>query len=163
MFCEGKSEEQYLCYLRSNYKFPIDVKIVESSISEKFIQNYKKNKPGHEKDKNYLMFDLDVNVVLSNLQKIKNADLITSNPCFEFWYLLHYQEHHAQLSSEECKRKLLSHHKNYKKGTFDSRLKEHLSDKQQKAIHRAEKLNKHDNPSTLVYQIINDIEAYRNT
>ena len=48
VFCEGKSEEQYLCYLRSEYKFPIDVKIVESSISEKFIQNYKKNKPSQK-------------------------------------------------------------------------------------------------------------------
>ena len=161
VFCEGKTEEHYLLYLRSKYKFPIDIKIVKSSITEKLILNYKKNKPSHEKDKNYLMYDLDVEGMLQKLQLIKTAELISSNPCFEFWYLLHYQEHNAHLTSDDCKRKLLLHHKTYKKGTIDYKLKEKLIEKQDKAVHRAAKLKKHQNPSSLVFQIINDIEAFR--
>lgn len=161
VFCEGKTEEHYLLFLRSKYKFPIDIKIVKSSITEKLILNYKKNKPSHEKDKNYLMYDLDVEGMLPKLQLIKNAELICSNPCFEYWYLLHYQEHNAHLTSENCITKLLHQHKTYKKGTLDNKLKEKLIEKQDKAINRAAKLKKHQNPSSHVFQIINDIKAFR--
>ncbi|MFZ4741723.1 MAG: RloB domain-containing protein, partial [Bacteroidales bacterium] len=147
VFCEGETEAQYLLYLKSKYKFPIDVKINESSISDRFIANYKKNKPQHEKDKNYLMYDLDVENVLPKLLLIKDAHLLSSNPCFECWYLLHYQEQNAYLTSDECKHKLHQHHTSYKKGSLDNKLKAKLEEKQEKAIHRAAKLNKHENPS----------------
>jgi len=160
VFCEGETEEAYISYLRSKYRLPIviDAKIAGHHITEKYISSYKTGKDVHPKDRNYLLYDLDVPEILPRLQTIKGAVLLLSNPCFEFWYLLHFQDHKSYLSTEECERKLLSHHKNYKKGLFDNKLKDKLDEKQDKAVHRASKLTQHENPSSQIFQLINDLE-----
>lgn len=161
VFCEGETEEQYINFLRSKYRLPIviDAKISGNRISEKYIQNYKKNKVVHPKDKNFLVYDLDVNVIVAKLKSLSNTVLLSSNPCFELWYLLHFQEQTAALNSVECNRKLILHNVNYKKGTHDRKFIDKLHDKQLKAIHRASKLIKHENPSTQVFLLINELEV----
>lgn len=108
------------------------------------------------------MYDIDVPNILKRLQVIKNVKLLSSNPCFELWYLLHYQEHNSHITSDECINKLLHHHKSYKKGFFDNLLKAKIGEKQEKAIHRAGKLKEFENPSTQIYQFINDLEEVQN-
>ena len=156
VFCEGETEEQYICYLRSKYRLPIiiDAKIAGNRITSTYIGNYKKAKMNHPKDKTFLMYDLDVPEMLIKLQKIRDAVIISSNPCFELWFLLHYQDQKAEISSSECTSKLIEHHKIYKKGIIDCKLKGKLDEKHDKALHRAKKLNIHCNPSTQVYRLI---------
>ena len=108
VFCEGKTEESYTCFLRSEYRIPIDIvpKVAGSKIDERFIKNYKKGKPTHEKDIDFLMYDADVPEVLERLIKIKKAILLASNPSIELWFLLHYKNQKANISTDDCIKEL---------------------------------------------------------
>lgn len=160
VFCEGETEKQYINFLRSKYRLPIEMeaKIAGNRITEIYISNFKKGKVNHPKDKTYLIYDLDAPKMLEKLQTIRNTVLLSSNPCFELWYLFHYQEQNAHISCVECNQKMVSHHKSYLKGVFDSKLKEQLNEKQEKAIHRASKLSLYQNPSSQVFKLINELE-----
>ena len=163
VFCEGETEEQYIAYLRSKYRIPIvlDAKIAGNRITSKYIQNYKQGKPVHEKDRDFLVYDIDVTQMLERLQKIPNTELIASNPCFELWLLLHFQEQKGELNTRACEAKLAGHAGNYKKGEINRKLRKQLDDKQEKALNRACKLKVYHNPSTLVQNLIKAIEKAR--
>jgi len=141
VFCEGKTEERYIKYLRQKYRLPIiiDPKIAGHNISDQYIKNYKKGKFTHPKDKNILVYDLDTKDIVARLQNIKNAELILSNPCFELWYLLHFQEQKNALCCNDCYEKLIKHNAKYSKGKIDKVLQVILDTKQLKAINRAKK------------------------
>lgn len=96
VFCEGETEEAYIAFLRSAYRVPIEIisKVVGSRITDRFIVAHKKGKPVRDKDKDFLMYDADVSVIVENLKKIKNATLLLSNPTLELWFLLHYKSQH---------------------------------------------------------------------
>lgn len=161
VFCEGKSEEAYVKYLRSKYRLPIDIdpNIVGLKISNRYIANYKQGKDiDSTKDKDFLMYDLDRSDILPKLQLIKGAIIITSNPCFELWYLLHFKNQTTELTSKECNNLLLSHNKNYSKGAICSELFDTLSNEYKNAISRAKKLTANDNPSTEIYKFIEELE-----
>ena len=89
VFCEGETEEAYVCFLRSKYRIPIEIapKVVGNKITQRFIESYKQGKPTHEKDKDFLMYDADVPKVLEKLKSIKSTVLIASNPSIELWFL----------------------------------------------------------------------------
>ena len=168
VFCEGETEEQYICYLRTKYRLPIviDAKVAGNRLTSEYISNYKKTKTNHPKDKTFLVYDLDVPEMLSKLQKIPNAIIISSNPCFELWFLLHYQEQKSAISTIDCNQKLKDHHKAYKKGIIDEKLKEKLVDKHDKALHRASKLKINENPSTLInlfIQYLDEVKKSKNS
>lgn len=160
VFCEGQSEEQYVSYLRSKYRIPmvIDSKITGNKISESYIENYKRAKFTHEKDKEFLMYDLDVEGMLERLKGIGGAILVTSNPCFEFWLLLHFQSHTTEITSAHCINKLEQHYSKYKKGNLDSSLIRKLEEKQLKACNRAKRLSEFNNPSSKIHELIGIIE-----
>jgi hypothetical protein len=87
--------------------------------------------------------------------------LIASNPCFELWYLLHYQDQQAELSSKECENNLSVYAKNYKKGYIDDKLKLQLINRKGEAVKRAKKLKSYSNPSTDVFKLIEDLEKIK--
>ncbi|WP_335965091.1 RloB family protein [Galbibacter sp. PAP.153] len=98
VFCEGDTEEAYVNMLKSHFRLSsiqIHSKIGGNNITSKYIANYKKGKPIHDKDINYLMYDLDVPEILNRLKKIETCELLVSNPCIELWFLLHYKNHTA--------------------------------------------------------------------
>lgn len=163
VFCEGETEEQYVCYLRSKYRLPIDIvaKVAGNRITSEYISNYKKTKVNHSKDKTFLIYDLDVSEMLSKLQKIPDAIIIASNPCFELWFLLHYQEQKSAITTIECNSKLKYHHKAYKKGIIDAKLKEKLVEKQEKALHRANKMKIYENPCTQINLLIQNLDEVK--
>ncbi|MDD3322613.1 MAG: RloB family protein [Paludibacter sp.] len=163
VFCEGETEEKYICYLRTKYRLPIviDAKVAGNRITSDYISNYKKTKINHSKDKTFLIYDLDVPEMLSKLQKIPDAIIIASNPCFELWFLLHYQEQKSAITTSECNSKLKEHHKAYKKGIIDAKLKEKLVEKHEKALHRASKLKIHENPSTQINLLIQNLDEVK--
>ena len=157
VFCEGKTEESYVCFLRSKYRVPIEIvpKIIGSNIDEKLIKRHKKGKPSHEKDVDFLMYDADVAVVLDRLSKIKSAKLLASNPSIELWFLLHYKNQTAHITTDDCIKELCNrNHNSYKKGVIDQRLKDKLNERRANACKRAEQKELFKNPSTNIYELI---------
>jgi hypothetical protein len=161
VFCEGKTEEAYVCFLRSKYRLPLEVvtKIAGCDINSRFIQSFKKGKPTHAKDRNFLIYDADIQDVLENLKKINDVTLITSNPAIELWFLLHFKNQTSLISIDECLRELSKRiGNNYKKGIIDEKLKTILIDKCREACKRAKQLEPFKNPSTNMYLFIEALE-----
>ena len=163
VFCEGETEEAYIKYLRSSYRLPIEIdpKVAGSSITNRYISEYKKHRPVHPKDKTFLIYDCDVEALMKKLHEIKDADLLSSNPCFEFWYLLHCQNQTTSLTSDDCISKLKSNISRYKKGVLDDKLKSLLVEKKSKAIERAKAFPEFCNPSTKVYLLVEELDAIK--
>lgn len=164
VFCEGETEETYINHLRSKYRLPIliDAKVAGNGLTEKYISNYKKSKVNHTKDKTFLVYDLDVPGMEAKLKAIKNTQLVSSNPCFELWYLLHLQEQKSELTSKETLEKLNKHYPNYSKGVFNQDFKKLIEDGHAKAMNRAPKLKEFENPSTQLFKFINELEDVKN-
>ncbi|MGF1585709.1 MAG: RloB family protein [Bacteroidales bacterium] len=164
VFCEGETEEAYIRFLRSEYRLPVEIipKVAGSSITERFINSYKKGKPVHEKDKDFLIYDADVPEIIDKLKKIDNTILVVSNPAIELWFLLHYKNQTAALSGDNCIRELSNRNRNnYKKGIIDNPLKSKLKEKCIDACNRSKQLELFKNPSTNVYILIETLEEVK--
>lgn len=162
VFCEGETEAAYVAYLRSKLRVPIEIvtKIVGNRITLRLINSYKQGKPIHPKDKDFLIYDADVLATLERLKSIKSATLIASNPSIELWFLLHYKEQMATISTSDCIRELCNRNKNtYKKGVIDSRLEEKLTETSKKACERAKKLRVFENPSTNMDVFLEELKS----
>lgn len=164
VFCEGETEEAYVKHLRSQYRIPIEIipKIVGNKITERFIRSYKKGKPVHAKDKDFLLYDSDVKEVLGKLQSFKSATLIASNPSLELWFLLHYKNQNRAITTDDCIRELSNRNRNsYKKGLLDGCLKKKLEERRIFACKRARDLKGFKNPSTNVHLFIDELNQVK--
>lgn len=153
-----------MCFLRSKYRIPIEIvpKVVGNKISERIIKNSKQGKPPHEKDQDFLMYDADIPQILQKLQAIKSAVLIASNPSIELWFLLHYKNQAASISTEGCMRQLSNRNKNtYKKGIIDAQLEVKLNENGMKACGRAKELDRFNNPSSDMHIFIKELEKVK--
>jgi hypothetical protein len=103
------------------------------------------------------MFDLDVPGMLERLRKIKDAVLLLSNPCVEFWFLLHYKDVASELSSAECVARLRKLDTEYAKGTFSTPMKKMLIENIAYAANRAIAKAPYSNPSSTVHLLTNEI------
>lgn len=162
VFCEGETEEAYVKHLRSQYRVPIEIvpKIVGNKITERFINSYKRGKPVHAKDKDFLFYDSDVKAILEKLQKFKSAILIASNPSIELWFLFHYKNQKGAITTDDCIRELSNRNRNeYKKGLIDECLKIRLIEKRNDAYKRARLTKQFENPSTNVHDFIDELNS----
>ncbi len=160
VFCEGETEEAYIGLLKRLYRIPVEIspKIAGNRITRKYIKHTLQSKPSDPKDKIFLLYDLDVPEMLAKLQAIPDTILLASNPCFELWYILHYVNHTNAFSSEECIVKFEKLCREYKKGKISCTLGAKLNEHKVKAIERAKKLIRYENPSTSVYLFIEELE-----
>ena len=160
VFCEGDSEVTYIELLRAHYRLPIHIiaKKTLLNITAALVERCKSIYIQTKDDRTYLMYDLDVATMLERLQKIPNATLLCSNPCFELWLLLHYTDQRTELTSEECVNRLSTFIKHYKKGAIPNDAITHLMEKISTAMDRAKNLTAHNNPSTTVYYLIEDLD-----
>ena len=163
VFCEGKTEELYVKYLKSKYRIPfeIDTQIAQNKITSKYVKNYKTNKFTHENDKTFLIYDLDAPMMLEKLQQIEDTILLASNPCIELWYLLHFKEQKADINCQKCNKKLEKQNSTYSKTLIDEKLRKQLDNKQIKAVNRAKKLSNFGNPSSSIYLLIDELEKVK--
>lgn len=161
VFCEGESEVVYISHLRSQYRVPIQIipRKSDSNISDRYIDNCKREYVTTKNDKTFLMFDLDVDGMLEHLQSIRGAILLVSNPCIELWYLLHFEKCNAELTQNACLKKLKRHLEHYAKGTLALNERQRLSDKTSEATARAKVLETYKNPSTTIYKMIDLLES----
>ena len=161
VFCEGESEVTYISHLRSQYRVPLQIipRKSDSNISVRYIENCKREYIVTENDKIFLMYDLDVDGMLLHLQSIPDTVLLVSNPCIELWYLLHFEECHAELTQNACMKKMKRHFEHYTKGTLTLNEKQQLYDNTSEATARAKVLEAYNNPSTTVYKMIELLES----
>jgi hypothetical protein len=161
VFCEGKTEKAYVEYLRAKYRLPVKIipEITGSKISDKLISSHLSKKEKHPKDKIFLMYDGDVETVLERLLKITKGKLLASNPSIELWFLLHYKNQTANITEADCIRQLSNRNRNiYKKGVIDNKLKNRLEGKQQEACDRTKQTVLFGNPSTNIFEFIEELE-----
>ena len=156
VFCEGKTEINYVKFLRSVFRVPIQViaKKSDSNISVDFIERSKRDYVLTQNDQTFLMFDLDVEGMLEHLQKIPQATLLVSNPCVELWFLLHFQDIDKEITSDGCLRMLKTHSPQYEKGALTESEKRILVENMERAIERAKRLEEYKIPSSLVFRLI---------
>jgi len=168
VFCEGETEAAYINHLRITYRKPVEIipKITKNQVSARLIKEIMKPIPGYDKDKVFLVYDIDVVEFLEKLQTIQKeiaSVLITSNPCFELWYLLHFINQTAEISSYICNKKLKSYFKSYQKGSINLKMLQILDEKQSEAMVRAKNLSISNNPSSNVHLFITELERISNT
>lgn len=161
VFCEGETEEAYINFLRLRYRIPIKIKskVTGHSISQRIVNSHIDTENKHEKDKIFLMYDLDEDGLLEKLQLISNSVLLTSNPCIEFWFLLHFRNQRANINCNACNRELKARVKRYEKGKLNEAINNKLKENYKSAIERAKNLDETNNPSSSVYKFIEEIEA----
>lgn len=118
----------------------------------------------------FCVFDTDVNPIKNKIindakefAKDKGIQIITSTPCFELWFLLHYVYTTSYLSNKDV---ILKLKKYYSKYTKSENIFCQINDNVNDAIERAKKLEKYQtqnnkkigtveaNPSTEVYKVV---------
>lgn len=163
VFCEGESEVAYTEMLRSYYRLPIHIiaKKTLQNINLSLVERCKSVYVQTKRDRTYLMYDLDVPVMLERLQTVVGAELICSNPCFELWLPLHYKDVTAELTSDGCVKRLSAEAKQYKKGCLTEEMAKHLMENADKAIGRAKNLKAYGNPSTTVYLLLEELNRLK--
>ncbi len=111
-------------------------------------------------DEVWCVFDVDDHPHLHDARQQARANgvhLAVSNPCFELWALLHFQDHSAYLERRDARSRLKRHLPDYDKALPFERIHRGYSD----AVSRAEELNRRredagdpgGNPSTGVYRL----------
>ena len=162
-FEDGKKSYN-ITYARGNNTDPL--KLVKMLIKE--IDELKLDL--QDDDVAYCIFDTDVdpnkNKIIEEaiqLAKKNNIKIITSSPCFELWFLLHYDYTTANMDSEKVIKRLKEYYPKYEKNIniYPDIIKEI-----DLAIDRAKKLEKYQtdnnrrigtveaNPNTEVYKIV---------
>lgn len=162
-FEDGKKSYN-ITYARGNNTDPL--KLVKMLIEE--IDELKLD--FQDDDVAYCIFDTDVdpnkNKIIEEaikLAKKNNIKIITSSPCFELWFLLHYDYTTANMDSEEVIKRLKEYYPKYEKNIniYPNIIKEI-----DLAINRAKKIEKYQidnnrrigtveaNPNTEVYKIV---------
>lgn len=163
VFCEGKTEAAYIDLLRRSFRVPVEIiaRVSDSNISQPYIDRCKRDRFTTSDDKTFLMFDLDVPGMLEHLRKIKDTVLLLSNPCIEYWFLLHFKDTNKELSSAECFAMLKSVDADYAKGGFSPVMKNVLIDAIEDASKRAKSKNAYSNPSSTVHLLTDEIITFR--
>lgn len=159
VFCEGKTEAAYVDLLRRSFRVPVEIitRVSDSNISQAYIDRSKRERFTTPKDKTFLMFDLDVAGMLQRLKKIEDSILLLSNPCIEYWFLLHYKDINKELSSSECVAALRRFDATYTKGEFTPSMSKVLIESIDEASSRARHKMKYANPSSSVHLLTDEI------
>lgn len=117
-------------------------------------------------DEIWCVYDVDDHAkLLDALQQARahGIDLAVSNPCFELWALLHFQDQTAHLDRREARSRLKGHLPDYEKDLPFVRLRAAYEE----AVRRSRELDRRcgergcpgDNPSTGVYRLAERIRT----
>lgn len=186
--CEGKKTEYgYFEEIRKSMRLPTlrifvvhpnatdPLSIVQAAID--YRQARKNEKAWTAGDSAWAVFDGDEHRLENpanwndalQLAQSREIHLAISNPCFEFWYLLHYREHAAHLTRREAHRLLRTHIADYEKA--NKLWPVPLEPLTAAAIHRAKQLARrveteglqlHTNPCTNVSELVESLLALAN-
>jgi RloB-like protein len=177
--CEGETEEIYFEAIRKSKKLQtLKIRVVNPDFSDpenivKLAVNLrnevKRQKNWLDKDEVWAIFDGEEHVA-NNIQNWDRAlslaaketvNLGISNPSFELWYLLHYQNQTANIHRDAAKKRLVTHLPAYDK-TRDF-YESHFKLLTNQAITRAralllriqrDRLETYNNPSTQIHLLV---------
>ena len=176
--CEdSKSSPSYFDRLRQHHKMSSKNVVITPNNNKSAPLNIvalAKNKIREDEfDIVYCVFDRDTHstydAALQNISKLKKIGIkifaITSNPCFELWYLLHFGCSTRGLNSQELISELKKHaeFKNYKKGNKKCCFFNKILDKIESATENSKLLSRntnidvdkhHRNPCTYVHELV---------
>lgn len=179
LVCEGAvTEPCYFNELRHLYRSLIDLDIVPGgtpkTVVERAVDIKKESERAakREKDDNlrydkiWCVFDVDEHPFLPEAQQQAKDNRIAvaiSNPCFELWALLHFQDQHAHINRHDVQRLCRQHIPRYEKKLPVPALLPRYAE----AVRRASELdNWHENrgtirgnPSTGVHRLSEEIRA----
>jgi len=116
----------------------------------------------------WCVFDIDSHPLVPDARqqaRDNNIELAISNPCFELWAVLHYQDQHAHIERPKLRELCRRHMPGYKKRLPFVELFPHIEE----AIRRAEDLEQMhkgrgtagENPSTGVHRLVRSIRSRR--
>lgn len=174
VFCEGETEVAYTEMLRSWYRVPVHIiaKKTSLNVTPALVERCKAVYVQTKSDRTYLMYDLDVEGVLERLQKVPEATLLCSNPCFELWLLLHYVAQRGAMASDACVSRLKKYVPQYRKGVLAAEMQQWLMGHVGEAVERARGLEAehvrkdgpqaaYGNPSTTVFRLTEELERMK--
>lgn len=123
LFCEGKTEKIYFNLFKSSIEKSskynnLVIKIANAEGNAQRVLNYgndffnkEENRMRYKNFDRYLVYDCDApsniqEVIKDSLESINNYKLLVSNPNFEIWLLMHYENINNKLSKYEIEKKL---------------------------------------------------------
>ena len=150
---------------------PIGVGGDPRAVVERALEESKKLKRDSlgSRDTVWAMFDRDEHPRFDEAKNMAHGNgirLAISNPCFELWGILHYQEYDAPLDRHECQRKLgelCPSYSNKKGKIFDdsevieSKYRDAVGRAENSLTRRREEGNPEGNPSTTVHRLTEHI------
>lgn len=175
VLCEGKkTEPNYFGAIKHELLLSTAEVRIEPGKGggKKLVEKAKKAARRKEADEVWCVFDCDqvrgfpglVTECESGRARVGAA---ASNPCIEFWFLLHYEYTHACLSTNECLSRLRVHMPDYDKSKTP--VYNLLKDKQAVAMRHAERLRashersgnnpKTHNPCTRVDELVKALQS----
>jgi hypothetical protein len=175
--CEGiVTERHYFNDLRIQIKSLVELQIEPGGTPKTLVEravdlkNSAERDAKRAKDENlkfdaaWCVFDVDEHPFLAEARQQARDNGIrvaVSNPCFELWALLHFQEQHAHIERHEVQRLCRQHMPGYEKRLPSQTLLPVYDD----AVRRSEELERWhqargtdgDNPSTGVHRLTEEI------
>lgn len=149
IFCEGKSEKQYLTMLKQKYRSTnVKIEIVDAGLSgKKLVEKAIKSRKHKKFDAVYVVFDRDDHKkeelrACSKLAKTNNVNIIFSSIDFEIWILMHFEPVMKSYQRDHLFDKLSGSkyfnqdYRNFKGSSY----KQYLFDNVDKAMHNADEL-----------------------
>lgn len=147
--CEGTlTEPSYFGPLRHQEKIPIDLRIEPGGVPKTLVEkaaalkrdadkSAKRSKdPNLRYNRVWCVFDIDEhpNVTEAVQQARDNGiELAISNPCFELWILLHFEDQRAYIERSALHRECVKHLPGYEKRVPFDKIRGHYSDAVQRA------------------------------
>ena len=178
--CEGKKTEPgYFAYFRKRYRGVLEIKLKSGDAPRALVDLAVKLKTDADRaanatqdpnllfDEVWCVFDVDGRKVASaKRHAVENGiQAAISNPCFELWALLHFQDQRAQISATKLKEACRKYMPGYEKELPTARLEQFYD----KALANARSLDAwqrqqgrgpDENPSTGVYRLTEAIKSH---
>lgn len=179
---EGETEEEYFKQMSAVYKSETLtlVHTLASTSSWKDIMKKAAEEEaphGAQFDERWVVYDADKPIAEKTLQqsidkaKEKNLQCAISNPCFEYWLILHHEYFTKQYNTKKCENKLKTLHPAYKKGDKAAMSLYMDPERLKNAMKRAKdglKWHKDNEskevcplPSTTVHLLVQSIQGYQ--
>lgn len=185
IFCEGKTEAEYFHDIRKSLRLEpnrIVIQDADGTDPLSIVQEACAEREAHRRERRWVeensygrgdiawaVFDGDEHIERDpdtwnqsiDLARRKKIRLAISNPCFELWYLLHYQDQTASLHRDEAHRLLKKHLPRYNKS--QALYQKELKEATDRAIQRASqvcanasrnKVGIYENPCTHVWELV---------
>lgn len=172
--CEGRvTEPEYINLIRIKEKINLVQIIIDheggtpKTLVDRAVSEKRLNKSAFGKDDEiWCVFDIDEHPLITEAKQKAAANgikLAISNPCFEFWLLLHFVYHSAPISRHdarrECETRMDGYQKHIPGDTLFPLLATAFENAQRLAKWQESRQTVGENPSTDVYKLIERLRA----